>query len=79
MGQFSPLQPGVLKFTMEALAERWPEWDDEAGRFSPGESTACWPEREVVAAEILRVLNDAGFVKGVLQSDYLHSEGESEA
>jgi hypothetical protein len=65
--KFSPLQPGVLKFAAAALSVRWPEWDREA---HPDATMEPWPEREVVAAELLRVLSDAGLAKGVLRSDY---------
>ena len=68
--KFSPLQPGVLKFTMAALAEQWPDWDDDADNDIDRSHGEPWPEREVVSAVVLRALSDAGFVKGVLRSDY---------
>lgn len=77
---FSPLQPGVLKFTMSALAERWPHWDDDADNDIDRAHGEPWPEREVVAAVVLRALSDAGFATGVLRSDYVcHPEGESDS
>lgn len=63
--QFSEIQPGIRKWAMLVLEDRWPQWDTEAiAAVDP------WPGRDVVVVELLRALREAGMINGVFRADY---------